>query len=271
MAVKASIGGFSFYQLLSEGEMDIFGYLETVKYRYGLDAVDLWNGFFCDRNVPIWTLAGDDYLRKIRKSLDEKQLTVANFAVDRAHLWDPDPEVREQLHRNALAHLRAADILGAKSVRIDTNRGPGMMTEEQFDYTVRRFREYAQLAADYGFTVGPENHTGASLNPYWMKLLAEEIDHPGYGILLHIGRWNEGNKRGDLMVAPWVNHTHFDARTVVSTQAEETVRLLTNIGYSGYWAVEYNAPLDPYTELGWALGSMKRVLASASRTIGLES
>lgn len=97
--MKASIGGFSFYQLLSEGEMDIFGYLETVKFRYRLDAVDLWNGFFCDRNVPIWTLADEDYLRKIRKALDEKQLTVANLAVDRAHLWDPDPEVREQLHQ----------------------------------------------------------------------------------------------------------------------------------------------------------------------------
>ncbi|MEK3721150.1 sugar phosphate isomerase/epimerase family protein [Paenibacillus sp. FSL H8-0034] len=264
--MKASIGGFSFYQLLSEGEMDIFGYLETVKFRYRLDAVDLWNGFFCDRNVPIWTLADEDYLRKIRKALDEKQLTVANLAVDRAHLWDPDPEVREQLHQNALLHLRAADILGAKSVRIDTSRGPGAMTEERFDYTVGRFREYAQIASDYGFTVGPENHTGASLNPYWMKLIAEEIDHPGYGILLHIGRWEDGNQQGDLMVAPWVNHTHFDARTVGSAKAEETVKLLNNLGYTGYWAVEYNAPQNPYTELGWALGSMKRVLVSAGLT-----
>jgi sugar phosphate isomerase/epimerase len=264
--VRASIGGFSFYQLLSEGEMDIFGYLETVKYRYRLDAVDLWNGFFTDRDVPIWKLASDDYLRKIKKALDEKQLTVANLAVDRAHLWDPDPEVREQLHQNALAHLHAAYILGAKTVRIDANRGPGTMTEEQFEYTVLRYQEYAQLAADYGFTVGPENHTGVSMNPYWMKLVAEAVDHPAYGILLHIGRWNEVREQGDLIVAPWVNHTHFDVRTVVSTKAEETVQALTNIGYTGYWAVEYNAPSEPYAEVEWALASMKRLLASSCRT-----
>lgn len=264
--MKASLGGFSFFQLLSEGEMDIFGYLETARYRYRLDAVDLWNGFFADRQVPIWKLAEDDHLRKIRKALDERQLTVASIAVDRAHLWDPDPDLREQLHQNALAHLRAARLLGAKSVRIDANRGPGEVTEEQFEYTVRRYKEYAQLAADYGFTVGPENHTGISLDPLWMKRVAEAVNHPGYGILLHIGRWNDAKDEDDLLVAPWVNHVHLDARTLASAGAEEKIKALSDSGYEGYWAVEYNAPADPYTEIEWALALTNRLLAAVRRT-----
>src|SRR5689334_16688756 len=133
--MKASIGAFSFYQLLSQGEMNIYGYLETVKHRYRLDTVDLWNGFFTDREVPVWQLPGDEELLKIKRNLDERQLTLANLAVDRAHLWDADPDVRNLLHLNALAHLRAAKLLGAHTVRIDANRGPGEVTEEQFDYT----------------------------------------------------------------------------------------------------------------------------------------
>ncbi|MCZ8515181.1 TIM barrel protein [Paenibacillus filicis] len=259
--MNVSLGGFSFYQLLSESEMDIFGYLETARHRYGLQGVDLWNGFIADRSVPYWTVANDDKLRKIKRSLEEKGLTVANFAVDRAHLWDPDPLARESLHKNALDHLRAAELLGARTVRIDANRGEVEESREQFEYTVMRYKEYAQRAADGGYTVGPENHTGISLDPNWLKRLAEAVDHPGFGILLHIGRWKEGAAQGDRIVAPWVNHVHFDVRAIGSADAEDTVRLLTENGYGGHWAVEYNAPTHPYIEIEWALASMKRILA----------
>lgn len=265
--MKASIGAFSFYQLLSSNEMNIYGYLETVKYRYRLDAVDLWNGFFVNREVPIWELPDNEELLKIKRNLDDRQLTVANIAVDRAHLWDADPDTRQQLYRNAQAHLKAAKLLGAQTVRIDANRGPGEVTEEQFEYTVRTYQELAQQALDYGFTVGPENHTGISLDSQWMKSLAEAVDHPGYGILLHIDRWIEGNQ-GNEIVAPWVNHVHLDKRTILSENTESTIKFLSSFGYQGYWAVEYNALSNPYIEIEWALAAMKRLLASASQSNG---
>ncbi|MFD0677575.1 MULTISPECIES: sugar phosphate isomerase/epimerase family protein [unclassified Paenibacillus] len=261
--MNVSIGGFSFYQLLSAGEMDIFGYLETVRHRYGLRSVDLWNGFFTDRSDPFYPIAEDDILQKIKRSLDEKELTVANFAVDRAHIWDPDPGTRARLHQNALDHLRAAELFGARTVRIDTSRGPVEPSEEQFEYTVMRYREYAERAADNGYTVGPENHTGISLDPKWMKKLAEAVDHPGYGVLLHIGRWQDTQAQGDRLIAPWVNHVHLDAKSLVSEESIEITRMLMERGYQGHWAVEYNAPSLPYIELEWALASAKRILAKA--------
>ena len=42
--LKISILSYSFRGLLAAGKMDVFGYLESCKYRYGLDAADLWNG-----------------------------------------------------------------------------------------------------------------------------------------------------------------------------------------------------------------------------------
>jgi sugar phosphate isomerase/epimerase len=265
--MNVSIGAFSFYQLLSAGEMDIFGYLETVRHRYGLQSVDLWNGFFTNRDDPFYPIAGDDTLRKIKKSLEEKELTVANFAVDRAHIWDPDPDIRARLHQNALDHLRAAELFGARTVRIDTSSGPVEPTDEQFEYTVMRYREYAQRALDGGYTIGPENHTGISLDPEWMKELAEAVDHPGYGVLLHIGRWEGAAVPGDRLLAPWANHVHLDAKTIASVAAVETLQMLMDQGYQGYWAVEYNAPYHPYIEIEWALTSTKRMLARAGSTV----
>ncbi|MGE7824167.1 sugar phosphate isomerase/epimerase family protein [Paenibacillus sp. NPDC093718] len=173
--MNISIGGYSFYNTFLEGKMDVFGYLETVKYRYRMDAVDLWNGFFIDRSDSVYKLADKSYIRKIREALDEKEMRVVNFAVDGAHLWDPDPDLRQRLYENALVHLDAAEILGAETVRIDTGgsyKGSEPMTYEQFEYTVKRYREYADRAADGGYTIGPEYHMGASLLPREMKRLA---------------------------------------------------------------------------------------------------
>lgn len=268
--MNISICGYSFYNTFLDGKMDVFGYLETVKYRYRMDAVDLWNGFFIDRSGPIYKLADESYIRKIREALDEKEMSVVNFAVDGAHLWDPDPDMREKLYENALAHLDAAEILGAETVRIDTGGGykeAEPMPDEQFEYLVKRYRDLAERAGDNGYTVGPENHMGASLLPREMKRIAEEVRHPAFGFLLHLGRWRADEAEGDEMVAPWTVHTHFDAKTAVHPDAEEKVRCLLAGGYQGYWGVEYNAPGNQYVEMEWIIGAVKRIVSNAGRVV----
>ena len=39
-----AVMSYSFHGLIKIGAMDIFGYLETVRYRYGLATADIWNG-----------------------------------------------------------------------------------------------------------------------------------------------------------------------------------------------------------------------------------
>ncbi|MEK8129587.1 TIM barrel protein [Paenibacillus filicis] len=263
--MNISIGGYSFNNLYLEGKMDVFGYLETVKYRYRMDVVDLWNGFFIDRSAtPIMTLADESYIRKIREALDEKEMKVVNFAIDGAHIWDPDPDMRQKLYENAQLHLRAAEILGAQTVRLDTGgnyKEAEPLNDEQFECIVTRYREYAQRAADYGYKIGPENHMGASLLPKEMKRLAEAIDHPAYGILLHMNRWRADQEEGDSIVAPWTIHTHFDAGTASAPDAVEQIQMLEAAGYDGYWGIEYNAPGNQYLEMELLIGKVKKLLS----------
>lgn len=247
--------------------MDVFGYLETVKYRYGLDAADLWNGFFIDReSKPIMKLVDESYIRKIREALDERELRLVNFAVDGAHLWDPDSHMRGLLYNNALAHLRAAVIMGAETVRIDTGGSYTeweTMGEEQFDYTVRRYKEFSRFAAEHGFKIGPENHMGASLLPRELKRIAEAVDHPAFGFLVHLGRWKADQAEGDRLVAPWAYHTHFDAGTAARADAVETIRMMKEAGYTGYWGIEQNAPGNQYVEVERLIELVKKLLAEA--------
>lgn len=263
-----SIGGYSFNNLFLEGKMDVFGYLETVRYRYHLNAVDLWNAQIAERTLPFLQLYGESALRKVKEALDERELRLANIAVDTAHVWDPDPQVRERLHENALAHLKAAVLLGASTVRIDTGaQGESAFSDEAFDFIVGTYREYCRFAEGHGMRVGPENHMGPSLVPAEMVRLAQAVDDPAFGVLLHLGRWNEQAELGDALVAPWAFHTHFDRKTVGTSDAPARIRMLREAGYEGYWAIEHNAPAaSAYTEIELLLAGVKQHLLEAQPT-----
>jgi len=244
--MNVSIASYSFHGLLAEGKMDLFGYLESCKYRYGLQSADIWNGMLLSTE--------EDYLRKVKDALDERELVLANLCVDEAHIWEDDADARERNYQNALAHLRAAEILGALTIRIDAGVTADAFTNEQFDWIVKRYREYAQRARDEGYKVGPENHWGAEAVPANMKCLCEAVDHPAFGVLLHF-RGNEG----DQVMAPWAMHTHL-AWKITEDCLTESMTMLRVAGYTGYWGVEHHSGQDEYTEVAVQVARARDVL-----------
>jgi sugar phosphate isomerase/epimerase len=100
---------------------------------------------------------------------------------------------------------------------------------------------------------------GAALDPYLLKRIAEAVDHPNFGILLHLKRWKPEFSNGDAIVAPWVVHTHVDANTATADGFPASIEALHKAGYQGSWAVEYNAKNSQYDEIEWLLASVKRV------------
>lgn len=250
--MKLSIASYSFHGLLDEGKMDVFGYLETIRYRYGLDVADIWNGM-----LPT---TDEDYIRKVREAMDEKELVLANFCVDDAHLWEDEPARRQANRQKALEWLKAAELLGAKTVRIDMGGKGEQFNDEQFDYVAKTFREYAARAADNGYRVGPETHWGPSLTVSVQDEMRKAVDHPGYGVLLHVRHWNGGREeedRGDRLLAPWAMHTHVDAR-VAAEGPEAKMRMLRDAGYEGYWGVEHHSAKNEYAEVAWQLAVIAR-------------
>lgn len=250
--MNISIASYAFHGLLSEGKMDVFGYLESCKFRYRVDAADIWNGM-----LPTTDPA---FIGKVRAAMDEKEMTLANLCVDGAHLWDPDPTEREKLYQNALAHLRAGVILGAQTVRIDVGVREDDISAEAFDYVVMRYQEYARFAADHGFRVGPETHWGASLRLDNQLNIRDAVNHPAYGLLLHIGHWSAGDEAAnDAAVALFTMHTHVDAR-ITRACLEARMALLRDAGYTGCWGVEHHSGTNEYAEVAWQVSEVARVL-----------
>ena len=112
--MKISIASYSFNGLSGAGMMDVFGYLESCKHRYGLDAADIWNGILgSDEKAYLQP----DFLRKVREALSERELALVNYHADGCHICEDDPAARERNYQSALAHLKAAAHLGALTIR----------------------------------------------------------------------------------------------------------------------------------------------------------
>ena len=252
--MKVSILSYSFRGLLAEGKIDIFGYLEACKYRYGLGAADIWNGFLASTE--------EDYLNKVKWGLDERELELADLCIDQAHVWDDDESVRDMNYENARAHLRAAFILGAHFVRIDAGSRRESWSEAEFDFIVSRYREYATFAFDHGFKVGAENHWGPERSWSNLKKLIDAVDHPAFGISCHIGGWTgtpEENDEADRLVAPWVSHTHFPWN-ITEGHLEAKMANLHQAGYLGYYSAEHHSARDEYAEGAIQIAKIRNVL-----------
>ena len=88
-----------------------------------------------------------------------------------------------------------------------------------------------------------------------MQRICEAVDHPAFGVLLHF----RGNA-GDAIIAPWAMHTHISWEISESNLAE-SLPMLRNAGYQGYYSVEHHTGKNEYTETGVQLARVRDQLS----------
>lgn len=250
--MSISIASYSFHGMFNQGKIDLFGYLESLKYRYHVTGADIWNMMLVSHE--------EDYLLKIKGAMEERGIHLANLCVDGAHVWEEDAELREANYQNALINLKTAETLGAQTVRIDMGGHEKVMSDEQFEYTVKVYKEFAARAEANGYKVGPENHWGTSLEQGNIKKLVEAVDSPAFGILLHMENWNENKDDGDRICAQYAFHTHFPAW--VFERYDNKIKYLQDVNYQGHYSVEHHSAKDEYVNVGWQLANIRRILGT---------
>jgi len=250
--LPTSVASYSFHGMLSEGACDIFRYLDMLRFRYSVRYADIWTGF-----LPT---TDEGFIRKVRESLDRNELKLANLCVDGPHVWMDDPEERKAHKAKMHEMIRVADVLGARTVRIDFGGTEGhTMPEEAFDYIVDTYREYAAVCADLGMKIGPENHWGWDRVPEYLIKVAEAVDSPAYGVLYHLRNFHDEPEKGEAFCIVNAMHTHIHANSI--PYAKEVIRRLANSGYEGVYSVEHHsAKLEP-ERVDWQLASLRCLIS----------
>lgn len=258
--MNISIASFSFHGALSQGTMDIFAYLEACRYRYHLNTADIWNGLLgSDVEVQL----DEERLKKVRRAMDERDLVCVNYHADGCHPWEDDPDARARHKDLAYRHLKAAEILGARTVRIDTGGRERNWTNEQFDFIAEAFRGFAKVAADKGFKIGPETHWGSTNYPDNMLKLHAAVNSPVYGILLHMGKdtWTSPDEY-DRALAPIAVHTHIDQKTCYD-RLDSALAILLESGYKGCLGIEHHTGKNELAEVEAQIGLLRRAISHA--------
>ena len=265
--LRVSMLSYSFHGLVNAGMMDIFHFFESCKYRYGLDAADLWNGMF--------TSLEDDFIDKVYSALEDRQLVIPNIAADGAHIMAAGDDNPQEIRALQDRYMQIAKRLGVGFVRFDA--GPYMpegrkpddgWTEQEFDYIVKRYKELATFAHDNGFKVGAENHWGPEVFWVHMEKLIKAVDHPGFGICMHFGGWAgtpEANLAAEKAAAPYVAHTHIPWDCCEDPNLPQRLGVLRAANYPGYYSVEQHSGQNEYNLVEAQLGKVKAVLTSWNR------
>ncbi len=248
-----SVASYSFHGALAEGRANVYSYLEALKYRYHVNYADLWTGF-----IPALDEA---FLKNIRRSMDERDIVLANLCVDGPHLWADDADTRAAHKDKMLEYIKAAEILGAKTIRVDFGGSEGYtMPDEAFEYIVETYREYCALCGASGIKIGPENHWGWDRVPEYLIKIKKAVDSPWYGHLFHFGNFYENKaEEGLSAVLDYAMHTHIPADKL--DIAGEYIKKLHTAGYKGTYSVEHHSGQHEFERLEAQLGRVRSVIA----------
>ena len=215
-------------------------------------------------------------MKLVRQQLDERGLTLVNLCCDWAALWGDNAKETEEQDAMAEKCLRAAEILGAKTIRLDAGVKESVFSDEQFETVVKKYEKYCARVAEFGASLGTENHWGATTNAVELRKLLGAVSAKNFGILLHLGNWREteGVSKEDITddahialnteFAPRAFHTHVSFE--ICEQAERQLLPVDAAGYNGAWSVESHKGTNEFNNVAFQLAQVKRILTPCDYT-----
>ncbi|NLM79141.1 MAG: TIM barrel protein [Ruminococcaceae bacterium] len=264
MHFPVALASYSFHGLIGTGQLNLLGYLELLASRYDVRFADIWTGLLpADALEP-------EYLKKIRQWMDDRDIALANLCVDGPYLWHADEAVRNAHRLTMLDYLKAAEILGARTVRIDFGGDEGPMPDAALDVIVRLYREYCGICHNLGMRIGPENHWGWDRKPEYLRKVRDAVDHPAYGHLLHVRSWPEPAAAVMLDTClPILMHTHLPADIIC--WSKPLIRKIADSGYQGAYSIEHHSGQHELERSMWQLSVLRSMIAELrDETAGLD-
>jgi sugar phosphate isomerase/epimerase len=222
------------------------------------------------------------WLEKMRAKQEEIGVHCHHISNDAVpNLSDPDPEKRRANVAIGKQWIDAANVLGAKSMRLNTG-GPSIAPAPvkgakspssndalvtQLKDCIASFKELADYAQQKdGVKVTIENHWGIAANPINIRIIMDAVNSPFCEASPDMGNWEHEllihNALADL--APYAHTTvhakYWDRWTPEQQDVQKDVRILIDRGYEGVFALEYES--GPWNSVEGSLYLYREVMAA---------
>jgi sugar phosphate isomerase/epimerase len=209
----------------------------------------------------------DKYLQRLRRRAFLAGLSVSGTAIGNTFTHPPGADRDREIAYTKLWIDRAADM-GAPTIRIfagDVQKGT---TETQArQWCIDAIRECCEYAARRGVILALENHGGIVTTAEQLVSIVRAIDSEWFGVTWDSGNFRSADPYGELaMIAPYAVTAQIKTK-IAGKPADlpRIVRILSDINYRGWLALEYEDEEEPKIAVPRYLADLRRLTASPSR------
>src|SRR5687768_12635022 len=209
----------------------------------------------------------DRYLQRLRRRALLAGLTVSGTAIGNTFTHPPGAERDREIAYTKLWIDRAADM-GAPTIRIFAGNLQKGTTEAQArQWAIDAIRECCDYAGRKGVILALENHGGIVTTADQLLSIVREIDSEWFGITWDSGNFRSADPYAELsMIAPYAVTAQIKTK-IAGKPADlpRVVRILSDINYRGWLALEYEDEEEPKTAVPRYLDELRRLTANLPR------
>jgi len=212
---------------------------------------------------------GTDYLLKLRRHAFMRGIAISGSAVGNNFALPKGPERDQQI-----AHVKKwvdyCAVLGAPHIRVFAGPAGKLDLAAAKKVCIEALEESGEYAGSKGIFLGVENHHGIVTEPADLLEIIRAVKSPWVGINLDSGNFQTDDPYADLAkCAPYAVNVQFKSQILRRGQKQKepadlarVVKILRDANYQGYFALEYEAPEDPWKAVPELLKQMKAALAA---------
>jgi len=258
--LQLSLAAYSFRQYFKHKDpakqITLFDFVDYCA-EHGCDGTELTSYYFPDK-------VDADYLLKLKRHAFLRGVAISGSVVGNNFVVPKGPKRDEQIALVKQWVDRCA-VLGAPHIRVFAGPESKIELAEAKKLCVSALEECGDYAGSKGIFLGVENHGGIVAEPADLLEIVQAVKSPWVGINLDTGNFHTDDPYADLArCAPYAVNVQFKSQIKRRGQQNKEaadlgriVKMLRDVNYQGYVALEYEAPEDPWKAVPELLKQMK--------------
>lgn len=254
-----SLAAYSMREALSNGEMDLFGFIDWCG-ELGLAGTELTSYYFRED-------IDDAYLHALRRRVLRNGLTISGTAV-RNDFCRPDGPEKQADIEHVKQWIDYAATLFAPHIRIFAGTLPdGADKQDGIQWVADGIKEVLDYAGQRGVLIGLENHGGITARAEDHLAICDAVgDHPWFGINLDTGNYRTNAYEELAMAAPRAVNVQVKAEITRNDGSREPTDyarirdILVEADYKGWVTLEYEEE-NPTSEVPRHLEQLQALFA----------